>query len=97
MSIEDRIAKKEDRLAEQRKYINLLKMQGVGGNIIKLFEDYSKEVEKSLEYDKKIQELEIKGSGRKTWKDIPWIYFLVYVAGAITVEIARWILVNIKL
>ena len=51
-----------------------------------------KDLEKSLEHERKVQLAEAQKSGRKEWYHHPGIYFLVYFGGMGSLKILEFIL-----
>lgn len=92
MSTEKRIQNKEARLSAGNKILSLFETNGINGSAKQIVENEVNEIKKSLDHDRNVQKLETEKSGRRTWRDDAWKYFLVYVGGAITIKIAEMII-----
>lgn len=55
-------------------------------------EEKIKDIEKSLEHDRKVQLEEAKVSGRKEWYHNALLYSLIFIGGAIFIEIVKFVL-----
>ena len=95
MSTEKRIKDKEIELSATNDLLNLFDANGITGSARQLIENKLTEIEKSLEHDRKIQELETRKSGREmSWGDVAK-YVVAFSLGAIFIEIVKWILSKI--
>jgi len=58
-------------------------------------EDRIKDLENSIEHDRKVQLEEAKVSGRKEWYHDFWKYVLLFIVGAVFIEIVKVLLSKI--
>lgn len=86
------IAWKEKRLQLTKRIIRILKSYPCSAEHISELEEEVKDLEKSIQEDRKIQLAEVKVSGRREWWHRPVMYFIIYFGGIITVKIAEFIL-----
>ena len=82
MTIEDRIARKEQALYSARMYKGMLKDAGFIDMVEETKEDI-RELKKSIEDDRKVQLAEAQTSGRKKWTEDIWKYILIILITSI--------------
>ena len=92
IDITELIVWKEKRLQLTKKLLRLLKSYPCNTEHISELEEEIKDLEKSIEEDRKIQLAEVKISGRREWWHHPVLYFVIYFGGIITVKVAEFIL-----
>ena len=93
MDIDDRIANKEFRIYIIKNTIDMLEdTPGIDKNYIQKHYDDIEDLKKSIKEDREVQKIEAARSGRKTWKEDAWKYFLVSVGTAIVVLVFKYFL-----
>ena len=91
MDVADEIRRKERIIYLLKNMISLAKDAGMN-DYVKELEEEIKEKKESLEHDRKVQKIESAVSGRKTWKEVAWKYFLIFFGGMAFLKIIEFII-----
>ena len=88
MGISDRMAKKEFRVGLLRDTIDLLEdIPTMDPKYIQKYRDKLNELRKSIEHDREVQKIGAAKSGRETWWEDAWIYFIMFFGGMAFIKI----------
>jgi len=94
MDIADRINNKEYILILKKNlYTSFLHSGQI--NLAEEMKESITDLKVSIEHDREVQKIEAARSGRKTWKEDAWKYFLVSAGTAIVVLVVGYFLDNI--
>jgi len=94
MDIADRINNKEYILILKKNlYTSFLHSGQI--NLAEEMKESITDLKVSIEHDREVQKIEAARSGRKTWKEDAWKYFLVSSGTAIVVLVVGYFLDNI--